>query len=126
MTGEFDEIEELKALERRLEDTRLRRRQLEERQRQLEDRYISYDTPEELKELAELAENAVQSQNFREQFCQFYNKRLTRTTADIVEGVIGITLGANIPLALVAFIVIKLLRTRLDEYCDRTGETERD
>jgi len=45
-----------------------------------------------------------------------------------VEGVIGITFGSNIPLAIVALIIIKLLRmlleNRLDDYCAQFGETE--
>lgn len=123
-----DELEELEAFERRLESARLRRRQLEEQRRQLENEYTTYDTPEKLKGLAAIAEKATESSTFKRQFCHFYHQRVTRTTADIVEGVIGITFGSNIPLAIVALIIIKLLRmlleNRLDDYCAQCGETE--
>jgi hypothetical protein len=124
----FNEIEELEAFERRLEYARLRRRQLEEQRRQLENEYTTYDTPEKLKGLAEIAEKATESSTFKQQFCHFYHQRVTRTTADIVEGVIGITFGSNIPLAIVALIIIKLLRmlleNHLDDYCAQCGETK--
>ncbi len=110
----FNELEELEAFQHRLESARLRRRQLEEQRRQLENEYTSYDTPEK--------------PTFKAKFCHFYHRRATRTTADIVEGVIGITFGSNIPLAIVALIIIKLLRmlleNRLDDYCSQFGETE--
>ncbi len=47
----FNELEELEAFQRRLESARLRRRQLEEQRRQLENEYTSYDTPESAKRL---------------------------------------------------------------------------
>jgi chromosome segregation ATPase len=71
----FNELEELEAFQHRLESARLRRRQLEEQRRQLENEYTSYDTPEK--------------PTFKAKFCHFYHRRATRTTADIVEGVIG-------------------------------------
>ena len=124
----FNELEELEAFQRRLESARLRRRQLEEQRRQLENEYTSYDTPEKLKGLAEIAETATESPTFKAKYCHFYHRRATRTTADIVEGVIGITFGSNIPLAIVALIIIKLLRmlleNRLDDYCAQFGENE--
>ncbi|WP_013334236.1 hypothetical protein [Gloeothece verrucosa] len=112
-----DELQNLEALVIRREEAIRRRRELEELRRQLDYERISYDTPEQLDELAELADTTVQTPSFKERFCRLYNQRITGTISDIGELVVEIAFASNIPVLLGALIIIKFLRLRLDDYC---------
>lgn len=112
---EDNSLDNLEALERQARDIEERLQELQERQARLEDSYQSIEARQELVELAEVADDIAESPQFKDKFCEAYER--TGSVADLAELVATILFPANPPIVIGGLITVKLARIVIDNYC---------
>ena len=112
---EDNSLDNLEALERQAKDIEKRLQELQEKKAKLEDSYQSIEAREELSELAEVADNISETKQFKDKFCDAYER--TSSVADLAEFVAGILFPANPPLVIGGLITVKIAKIAIDNYC---------
>lgn len=140
MSNNFDDLDNLEALLRTLEETSRLEDELEanrarlefqsqvaevrEEKERLEDRRRSFAEIDKLSTSAEEADQLISSPGFKEQFCRLYHQLMTQnveTSIDVLNDGIDILLEIlreTIPILKISLLLIGILRKLGDNYCN--------
>ncbi|WP_107667976.1 hypothetical protein [Cyanothece sp. BG0011] len=97
-SNEFDDLDndELKAYLEDLQELKRQRERVDKVRKQNERLLRIKQISARLIQAAQFAQQIVNSVKFKEQFCRLYNHSMTKTTLDISEIAMGITLSAQL------------------------------
>jgi predicted nuclease with TOPRIM domain len=112
---EDNSLEKLEALKRQAKDIEKRLQELREKQAKLEENYQSIEAREQLAELAEVADDVAETKQFKDKFCDAYER--TASVVDLAELVASILFPANPPLVVGGLVTVKIARIAIDNYC---------
>jgi predicted nuclease with TOPRIM domain len=113
--SEDNSLDNLEALACEARDIEERLQELREKKAKLEDSYQSIEAREELVELAEVADDIAETKQFKDKFCDAYER--TSSVVDLAELVATILFPANLPLVVGSLVALKLVRIGIDNYC---------